>query len=292
MYVLGKVQTLKTRTPLEKYMSNPLSNTNSNVINFYNEDWLKNKYELRKQSCIQRFISFEFTLQQWLDFHKLLYSGDIKCAYTNLPFLFLIDHPQTPTIERISDTDGYNIRNVLWVSKVGNEVKNQLVHNGGDFTKTSNSKYAVRIKRIMDSAEALETIRKPYMKLINNQENTVEIKEVVNEAPTKTHNTEIDVAHRYVEFGKFIEQVADSQFEITYAQFKYMVGRKWCMLTKRELPSSIYDMGFFILDKTAPITKSNVFVTTKKIQEAMDRLQADLKLTKEEIINIAKVLAK
>ncbi len=268
-------------------------------------------YEQKKRECERRMIAFNFTEQEWTKFNSM--KMQLSCAYTGARFVNQPNHQHQPTCERIFEQLSYSPSNCVWITKQANELKSQYIENKKDQSDLTPHElgYLRRIERVIESVENIARIQEPYRKVFKfnssdlrnllqtkpenvetKEENIVEIKEVVNEAPTKTHNTEIDVAHRYVEFGKLIEQVVDSQFEITYAQFKYMVGRKWCMLTKRELPSSIYDLGFFILDKTAPITKSNVFVTTKKIQEAMDRLQADLKLTKEEIINIAKVLAK
>ena len=268
-------------------------------------------YEQKKRECERRMIAFDFTEQEWTKFNSM--KMQVPCAYTNQTFVREPGHKHQPTVERIFEELPYSPSNCVWITKLANELKSQYIENKKDVSDLNPHELGLlrRIERVVESVENVARIQEPYRKVFKfnstdlrnllqtkpetfelKEENIMEIKEVINEAPTKTHNTEIDVAHRYVEFGKFIEQVADSRFDITYAQFKYMVGRKWCMLTKRELPSSIYDLGFFILDKTAPITKSNVFVTTKKIQESMDRLQADLKLTKEEIINIAKVLVK
>lgn len=268
-------------------------------------------YEQKKRECERRMIAFNFTKQEWTKFNSM--KMQVSCAYTGVRFVNQLNHMHQPTCERIFEQLPYSPSNCVWITKQANQLKSQYIENKKDQSDLAPHElgYLRRIERVIESVENIARIQEPYRKVFKfnssdlrkllqtepevvetKEENIVEIEKEVNETQSKVHNTELDIAHRYVEFGKFIEQVVDSEFDITYAQFKYMIGRKCCMLTKRELPSSIYELGFFILDKTAPITKGNVFVTTKKIQEAMDRLQAELKLTKEEIINIAKSLAK
>lgn len=264
-------------------------------------------YKQKKRECERRMIAFNFTEQEWTKFNSL--RRQIPCAYTNQPFVREPGHKHQPTVERIFEQLPYSPSNCVWITKLANELKSQYIENKKDVSDLTPNELGLlrRIERIVENVENINLIQEPYRKVFNFKSeklhNNPEIKQgivetkeentvAINETSTKTHNIEIDIAHRYVELGKFIEQTVDSQFDITYAQFKYMVNLKRCMLTKRELPSSIYELGLFILDKTTPVTKSNVFVTTKKIQESMDRLQADLKLTKEEIINIAKSLSK
>jgi hypothetical protein len=102
----------------------------------YDEDYLLSQYEYKKQQSETRLIPFEFTKQQWLDFHKVLYSG-VHCAYLNQEFVFKDKHPYFPTIERLVDEGNYSVENCVWVSCKANGIKDKLRKGNLDLNQFS-----------------------------------------------------------------------------------------------------------------------------------------------------------
>jgi len=256
----------------------------SNNISTYDEEALVKKFKLKQDQCKERLIPFEFTLDQWFDFHKLLYSG-IHCAYTNCEFVFEKGHDHYPTIERLSDTQGYSVYNCVWVTSRANKIKDEVSKGKSSIEFSSGlQNFAKRIEKIVENKELIKIIQEPYTFLFK------EKSDLINE--NRTHNNEIEIAKRYSMFGKYVENRCKLEFSLTYTGFKRLTLRKKCMLTHRPLPENIDNKGYYILDKSKPVNKDNILVTSKNLQESMDKLSSENNLTYKELCLLYKNITK
>ena len=108
----------------------------------------------------------------------------------------------------------------------------------------------------------------------------------------KVTNPELVIASSYANLGKFIEVQCASEFKLTYSQFKTLITRKKCMLTQKELPASLNERRLWVVDKTLPVSKNNVLVTTKELQTTLDTMMVSAKLSLKDLQMIGKVLNK
>lgn len=257
----------------------------------YDERYLLNKFNNKKRSCDERMIKFKFSQQEWLYFHKLLYNG-VKCAYSNMTFIFKDHHMHSPSIERIDDNRPYTVYNCIWVTKQSNGIKDHIVSGGTpeDLSNQTDTFLARRIQRILESEETLREIRKPYLHLYekSNEQGGNEVTESTTTKGVPHNNTEIDIAKQYCVFGDFIESKCDHEFNLTYTQFKRLIQRKKCQLTQRDMDNP----SLFVLDKTLPVDKSNVLVCDKSLSEALDTMIVSAKLTTKDLMKLAKTLSK
>ena len=98
-------------------------------------NYIKEAYNNKRQSCITRAISFDFTLEEFYAFHKLKES--VTCFYSNRQFNSnkpkkgsLFD--DRPTIERVDDSGGYSLMNCVWTTSTMNNLKNDYIFLNAD----------------------------------------------------------------------------------------------------------------------------------------------------------------
>lgn len=101
-------------------------------------------------------------------------------------------------------------------------------------------------------------------------------------------NPEIEIAKQYSEVGSLLEG-AGAIFELTFNQFKLLMVRRSCAITGRQFEDGDVKT-LFLKNKLLPYKKSNVLVTSVKIQKAIDTLLLDINLDHEEIKKLGEVL--
>lgn len=242
-------------------------------------------YEQKKKSCAERMIGFNFTKDQWNAMNTL--KGKVSGAYSNVKFVKEKDHKHSASLERIFDDKPYSPENCLWVTKLANELKARYIENGLPEKGLSDKEYETlkRIKRILESTDNIKTIQEPYKHLFTEQKEPTPMP-TEKKAPScydynKTINKELAVAKLFAGFGAFVEQKCDSEFNLTFSQFKMLITRKRCMLTLRDLPEDLFARGFWVKDKTRPVDKDNLLITTKELQTSLDNMcvNANLDIT-------------
>lgn len=262
----------------------------------FTDEKLKKKYADKKKSCSKRKIPLLLTLAEFSFLYK---NHNMVCDYTGEKMDDVHASPNRITLERIDPTKPYELGNICFVTDKANQVKNAMFdHKEGLERITLKGKYRDTLFKLIDVMKDTDFIEKLKFKYSKTnvgkmmEEGTMTVDTPIKDQEPVSHNLELDIAKAYFKFGGYVEQQLKVDFNVTYGQFKQLCTKKCCMLTKRNLLENIYDLGFFILDKSTNVTKDNILVTTKQIQEALDKLQEDVKLTKEEIINMVKVLAK
>lgn len=267
-----------------------MASLNINKFKSYNECYLTQRYDYKKERCKRRLIPFNFTLQQWLDFHKVLYSG-VRCAYLNQKFSFTDGHDFFPTIERLNDLLPYSPENCVWVGHLSNQMKNEIVKGktSDQYENELRKNYAKRIEKIVANKEMIEVIQEPYKHLfqVKQEETTLE-----QNITTKPINQEILIATLFAEFGNFIEVDCESEYLLTYNDYKKLILRKKCQLTGRQLPDDLSQIGLFVVDKTKPICKDTIIVTTKEIKNALDAMMVSSKLSLKELKMLCNIISK
>lgn len=256
----------------------------------FTEAKLESMYYTKQERCKERFISFEYSMDEWKGLYRLLEDDLFTCAYTNTSFINN-DPKKGFSLERIDDKKGYSIENTVFVTLEANNLKCLYIENNGDRSKLDMTRngFVTRIERIVGSVEHINEIQLPYKHLFPKKSDVLmKEKSITN---ITYINKEIEFAKYYFETGSVIESVG-AEWNITYNEFKHHVSRKKCMLTGRKINLSEGNIGLFIPDKTAPIDKGNLIVTTKEIQEALDTLMVSAKMSFEELQKLCKCIVK
>lgn len=274
----------------------------------FTEERVLTKWKAKKKSCNKRKIPMLLTQEQFVFLHQ---HNDLVCDYTGLKMSTNHNTDNYISLERIDCTKPYQLGNICFVTRVANRLKGSIFdqydkgqENAGISLKGKYREVFFQMLDVVRNHEYIQMLKEKYseenvnkmMKKGEIKVNKIEVKAeatvVSNVNPEKPHNKELDITKVYTSFGTFIEQKCDSVYNLTYAQFKSLVSRKTCMLTKRQLPESIYQIGFFIPDKTKPVNKTNILVTSKTLQESLDKLMVESKLTVNELKHLVKVLGK
>ncbi len=261
------------------------------------------KRKLKLLSCKNRGIEFNLSS----DDMKMLYlRSKGVCDYTGVKLNFAEGDMNGASLERISEYDGYSLSNCIIVSIVSNRLKSlylETKNSCGVGITVEDKQTLNKICEVVFNPEKLKQVQSKYLckdvslniaqqplPLLNKETNTM-IKDTTTHVETETKaNIEIHVAGKYASFGRYVETNCEAEFNLTYAQFKQLVSRKKCMLTKRELPRKFSELGFFILDKTLPVGKGNIYITTKELQERLDSFVVSAKLSLNELKQLCKTI--
>ena len=241
---------------------------------------LEDRYNAKKQSCTDRMISFDLSLDQWKALWKLQETE--TCAYLNLPFNnSKKDHGAT--IERIKDGIGYTISNICLVTKLANDLKNNYVFLGKDLkgVSSTNRSYIHRINKILNCQDNIDKVLLPYteafakLKDTNSirikKQNTEKTKQQVIAAEAKKWEDELSFAKHYISIVEELSQVG-VELQITLGTLKKSLGRCNKCQVSGEVFTNIEDKWLFIINKSLPVTSDNVKVTTRNVRNAMDLL--------------------
>lgn len=257
------------------------------------------KWKSKRQSCNKRNIPILLTKEQ---FFFLYQHNNLVCDYTGLGMS--TDHTKDNfiSLERIDPLKPYELGNICFITKAANHIKgtmfDQQAHGNQEAGVKLSGKYREVFFQLVDvvrNHEYIQMIKDKYSKenvgkMMNSKSITQEIEE---DKTTAKGNPEILIARLYAGLGDYIQDRCDSQFELTYPQFKQtLVQRKNCQLTGRKLPEDISERRLWVVDKTKPVSKGNVLVCDKTLCEALDVLVVSAKLSFKDLQKIAKVLGK
>lgn len=257
---------------------------------------LEKKYKSKKQNCVKSGTEITLTKEEFL---HMFNTHNGVCDYTGLPTT--MDDPASPsylTLERISASQGYLIGNVCLIRSDANALKGLVIDHAEDDTRKCSFKDRSLLLKIVETLYnpvKMDDIRKKYGHPIQNitqqtvEKNMTKVSDL-DTTETATVNPEVAVAGKFLHFNEFVTDKLYLEFAITFSQFKTLLGRRVCQLTKREL--SLKTSSLFVIDKTLPVTRDNVLVVETKVRNHLDTFLNKSELSTTELKTLCKVLMK
>lgn len=248
-------------------------------------NYIKEAYNNKKQSCISRAISFDFTLEEFYAFHKLKES--VTCFYSNRQFNSnkpkkgsLFD--DRPTIERVDDSQGYSLSNCVWVNSLMNNLKNDYVFLNADDSRADSSykSYIARIRKILSQDWKNLPQYAPYLKVQTGLENE-NIKAAKAHTVKQGRLKEAYLCDMYATLAKQLLVELQADFDMSFGEFKRQMTVKRCKLTKKELPEDVRKRSLWIKNKRLTVNTDNVICTTTELADALDTFSVNADLDYE-----------
>lgn len=240
------------------------------------------KYKAKVQSSRKRGIDFKLTQEDFIRIYEV--NGGV-CDYTGEPLNFTHEDPLQASLERIDPYKPYEYGNICVISMLANKTKGFLLEtkaNEGKYKITNHHREIIPvICKVLEDKELLDNIRNKYIGELPLEQNT--------SAP---NNPEIVIARLYAGFGNFIEDKCGSTYNLSYNDYKKLISRKKCQLTGRKLPEDLSQIGLFVIDKSQDVSKENILVTSKDVQNALDTMIVSTKLTLKELKTLCKMVGK
>lgn len=235
----------------------------------------------KKKNAKERGLECRLTKNQ---IQRIYEKNGGVCDYTGVQLSLENGHEHQATLERCDEGVGYIPCNVILVSSSVNQIKSKyLEHKGSDGRHMITKQEKALLNKICETLynpENMKSLGDKYGWGNKQQQTKEEITLPQTTGPqtqslydyNKTVNKELAVAKLFAGFGAFVEQKCDSEFNITFSQFKMLITRKRCMLTLRELPEDLFARGFWVKDKTRPVDKDNLLITTKELQTSLHNM--------------------
>ena len=277
-------------------------------------DGLKQKYENKKKNAQSRGIQFSLTEAEFVKLCLFL-KENRQCAYTNETFVFKSTtngqpKPNYPTLERVDNSVGYVLGNVIWVTYNSNFLKSkwednlysQLVFSRAEFKTvqqilSSKDKVAEQLNKIYKFVKG-ETIVSVESKQENenlspkqeNNNSNCQVKNATDEVESKMYeiNADVELAQMYAQFAEHCKEHVD--FLLSFNEYKKLMSRKQCQLSCIKFDIE-HKKSLFVLDKTKPIDVKNLLVVDLKLRHQLDtfigKMKMDNKMLKKVFSNLS-----
>lgn len=268
---------------------------------------LKQKYENKKKNARGRGIDFSLTEDEFIRLCLFL-KENRHCAYTDKEFVFTSvstgnPKPNYPTLERVDNSIGYVLGNVIWVTYHSNFLKskwedslcNQLTFSKSEFKTVqqilgSKDKVAEQLNKIYKFVKG-ETI----MTVESKQENeNLNPKQENNNSESKVNysiNNDVELAQTYSTFAEHCKEHVD--FLLSFNEYKKLMSRKQCQLSCIKFDEE-HKKSLFVIDKTKAVDIKNLLVVDLKLRHQLDtfigKMKLDNKQLKKVFMNLGKVL--
>ena len=278
---------------------------------------LKQKYENKKKNACSRGIDFSLTEDEFIKLCLFLRENR-QCAYTNETFVFKSTtngqpKPNYPTLERVNNSVGYVLGNVIWVTYNSNFLKSkwedslcgQLTFSKEEFKTVQqilSSRYKVeeQLNNIYQfvKGETTVTVESKEKHEISrskdeNNNSNCETKNAITEiepAPYQINN-DVELAQMYAQFAEHCKEHVD--FLLSFNEYKKIMSRKQCQLSMQKFDEE-HKKSLFVIDKTKPIDVKNLLVVDLKLRHQLDafigKMKLDNKQLKKVFMNLGKVL--
>lgn len=254
-------------------------------MSFITDKHITNKFNFKKTDAEERGIPFEFTRKS---FKYLWRTCDGTCDYTGMALTSETGFPNTATLERIDPRGAYAPSNVCIVRSDCNLLKSYCLEDkctSSNITITKEQK--TLIKKMCDTLynkDKMESLKRKYLlqeetkvgedstlfykPYIISEEVAPEAPQIATEDTTETfYDSEVAFAQHYITLATELKQ-CNQQLRISLGEMKKKFRSNKCALTGEKF-SCLEDKYIFVLDLTAPITKSNIVLTTKTARDAM-----------------------
>ncbi|WBF79392.1 hypothetical protein BNCALIDO_00002 [Aeromonas phage vB_AdhM_TS9] len=278
---------------------------------------LKQKYENKKKNAKSRNIDFSLTEDEFIKLCLFLKENKY-CAYTNECFVFKSTSngqpkPNYPTLERVDNSVGYVLGNVIWVTYHSNFIKskwednlyNQLTFSKIEFKTVqqilgSKDKVEEQLNNIYKFVKGETTVavesKDKHEILSSKEENNnsdCQVKNATNEIESKMYevNADVELAQMYAQFSEHCKEHVD--FLLSFNEYKKLMSRKQCQLSMQKFDIE-HKKSLFVIDKTKTVDVKNLLVVDLKLRHQLDtfigKMKLDNKQLKKVFMNLGKVL--
>ena len=269
--------------------------TSSTSANWITNAHITGKFNAKVKNAEERGYDMTITRKEWKA--MWLKNGGWD-DLTGEKLTTEIGMTNTASVDRLDNRLGYVQGNLCITG-----VRNNLVKSFVAETKTCSKDITLTVTDKKNIIKMSETLYNPIkMKELKEKYSMTEVvgkggdKEIVKESTQETvveikaGNPEIEVARNYAGLGSLLEKNG-IEFQLTYTQYRHLMNRRTCAITKRKILDTDVKT-FYQIDKTLPICKDNILLTTVKIQQALDKFILDTSITKEELLSMGEALSK
>ena len=278
---------------------------------------LRQKHENKKKNACSRGIDFSLTEYEFIKLCLFLKENK-QCAYTDKTFVFKsttngTPKPNYPTLERVDNSIGYILGNVIWVTYHSNFLKskwednlcNQVTFSKDEFKTVqqilgSKDKVEEQLNKIYKFVKGVETVTtesKEKNEILNsrdeNNNSDCGTKNATNEVEYKTYEVDVDVelAQMYTQFAEHCRHHVD--FLLSFNEYKKLMSRKQCQLSMQKFDEE-HKKSLFVVDKTKAVNVKNLLVVDLKLRHQLDtfigKMKMDQKVIKRVFSNLSNSL--
>lgn len=275
---------------------------------------LKQKYENKKKNAKSRNIDFDLTEDEFIKLCLFL-KENRQCAYTNETFVFKATtngtpKPNYPTLERVDNSVGYVLGNVIWVTYHSNFIKSkwednlysQLTFSKAEFKTVqqilgSKNKVEEQLNNIYQFVKGESTVTtesKEKNEILKSKEENnnsdCQVKNATNEVESKMYkiNTDVELAQMYAQFAEHCKEHVD--FLLSFNEYKKLMSRKQCQLSGIKFDEE-HKKSLFVVDKTKAVDVKNLLVIDLKLRHQLDTFIGKMKMNNKELKKVFRNLS-
>lgn len=262
---------------------------------------LKQKYENKKKNACSRGIDFSLTEYEFIRLCLFL-KENRQCAYTNETFVFKsttngTPKPNYPTLERVDNSVGYVLGNVIWVTYHSNFIKSKWEDNLYSQLTFSKDEFKT-VQQILGSKDKVEEqlnniyqfvkgeapvtteSKEKNENLSPKQENNnsdCKTKNATTEVESKIYevNNDVELAQTYATFATHCREHVD--FLLSFNEYKKLMSRKQCQLSCIKFDEE-HKKSLFVIDKTKAVDVKNLLVVDLKLRHQLDTFIGKMKM--------------
>ena len=278
---------------------------------------LKQKYENKKKNAHGRGIDFSLTEYEFIKLCLFLKENK-QCAYTNETFVFKATtngtpKPNYPTLERVDNSIGYVLGNVIWVTYHSNFLKSKWEDSLCSQITFSKDEFKT-VQQILGSKDKVEEQLNNIYKFVKgestvpieskekngilsskdeNNNSDCQVKNATNEVESKMYevNTDVELAQTYSTFAAHCREHVD--FLLSFNEYKKLMNRKQCQLSMQKFDEE-HKKSLFVVDKTKAVDVKNLLVVDLKLRHQLDtfigKMKMDQKVIKRVFSNLSNSL--
>lgn len=262
---------------------------------------LKQKYENKKKNACSRGIDFSLTEYEFIKLCLFLKENK-QCAYTDKTFIFKSTtngqpKPNYPTLERVDNSIGYVLGNVVWVTYHSNFLKskwednlcNQVTFSKDEFktvqqilgSKDKVEEQLNKIYKFVKGESTVTTESKDKHEILSskdeNNNSDCKTKNATTEVESKMYevNTDVELAQMYTQFAEHCKHHVD--FLLSFNEYKKLMNRKQCQLSCIKFDEE-HKKSLFVIDKTKAVDVKNLLVVDLKLRHQLDTFIGKMKM--------------
>ena len=262
------------------------------MSNIITESELTRMYHSKKNSCKQRLIHWEFSLEEFIALFKM--RSVLTCFYTDRKFN-LRDHNSKdyPTLERIDDTKAYSKHNTVFCTKHVNTLKANYIEADKSTKGLGEDIHVIqRIKKVLDNPDMIIQRLKPYQEIFDKIDQRHE-EEVAKETQRVERQEASDkqkkinkvkaqmeeqraLASHYIKTVKCFEAI-DVVYGLSIKDHRDKFRKQYCGLSGIKF-GSLEEKLFWVpniksVKECGMVTKGDFIVTNESCMRTIDNLQ-------------------